>query len=535
MADAERCYHQAADTDPMHIGALNAMGAVLVRQDKIVDGTAWLERAAIVDPSCAKVWANLTAAYVGAYRYDDAEQVAKLALTLEPTSRDALMNLALAQSGRGDIEAACETYERVIQHHPETSQAFGNQIFLRDLMETTPEEALRLRRRWYTHFGLPLKAAQQPHRNTRDASRRLRIGYVSADIRQHSANFVFGPMLTDLDPAGFEVHVYHNAPAASWDDVTAYYRARVPNWRDIAELDDPQAAALIRADAIDILVDLSAHSSGSRLPVFCMKPAPVQVTAWGHAHGTGVDEMDYFFGDQIAVPPEQHQHYTETVLYLPCIVCYAPPARAPQPSPLPMAGLGAVTFGSMNRAEKITDATWTAWAEILRRVPTSRILLKAGSLNRPPMLQRMYRQLTSRGVDRSRIVVAGGSAHFYALEAYHHVDLVLDSFPHGGGVTTLEALYMGVPVVTLLGQRPGGRTSASVLSCLDLAPWIARSVDEYIAIAVEAVSQPEALARLRSQLRGRMEASVLRSKDYIRAVETCYRRMWQRWCGEQAA
>ena len=368
-----------------------------------------------------------------------------------------------------------------------------------------------------------------PHLNVPDPERRLRIGYVSADFRRHSAYSVFGPVLEHHDHENFEVVCYSGVKRE--DDITRRVREAADRWHPVLRLSDAALAEQIRAERIDILVDLSGHTEGNRLLVFARKPAPVQVTAWGHATGTGVDAIDYFFADPVLVPLTERALFAEEVFDLPCFLCYAPPQYLPEINALPALAGAPFTFGCINRVEKISAPVMALWARILEAVPHSRLLLKPVDLDDPEVRQRLLERLQAAGVGPERVRLMGFTAHGEHLKIYHEVDLGLDAFPQNGGVSTAEALWMGVPVVALNGETLNGRNSASILSTLDMPEWIARSEEEYVRIALAAARDPGGLAQTRSTLRARVAGSVFGDASrYTRAVERAYRSIWRRWC-----
>jgi predicted O-linked N-acetylglucosamine transferase (SPINDLY family) len=256
------------------------------------------------------------------------------------------------------------------------------------------------------------------------------------------------------------------------------------------------------------------------------------VTAWGHATGTGLATMDYFFSDPVHVPPEERKHFAEEVFDLPCCICYEAPSYAPEVSPLPALAGKPLTFGCINRIEKITDKVIGLWARILQAVPGAQLLIKGPALDEPKPREALRGRLSELGIAPERVRLVGSSPHAEHLKIFHEIDIGLDPYPQGGGVSTAEALWMGVPVVTLQGSVLPSRISASFLSVLQMQDWVAASEKDYVRIAVEAARDLPRLAALRGQLRGRMAGTVLGDpRRYTRAVEAAYRTMWQRWCG----
>jgi predicted O-linked N-acetylglucosamine transferase (SPINDLY family) len=303
-------------------------------------------------------------------------------------------------------------------------------------------------------------------------------------------------------------------------------------WRRVTWLSDAAVAERIRADRIDILVDLSGHSDGNRLPVFARKPAPVQVTAWGHATGTGIAAVDYLLADAIAVPAHVRSLFAERVVDLPCIVGYDSPAGAPPVAPAPSCSGRPITFGCFNRLAKISDQTVALWAQLLSAVPHSRLALKDAQLSNPAERSRMAGIFARRGIDAGRLLLLPGTSHIEHLAAYAEVDIGLDPIPVSGGVTTMEALWMGVPVVSLLGKSLAGRISAAIVSAAGLETWAASTEDEYVAVARRAAIDVPALSELRRTMRSRMRASKIADPQaYCGAVEEAYRTMWRSYCG----
>jgi predicted O-linked N-acetylglucosamine transferase (SPINDLY family) len=395
---------------------------------------------------------------------------------------------------------------------------------------TTAAEAFAERRRWDAAHALPLARHAVPHANDPTPDRRLRIGYVSADFRRHSAATVFGPVVLSHDRERFEVVCYAGRRGPD-DETTARFRDAATLWRPTSGVPDMALARQIREDAIDILVDLSGHTGGHRLKVFAQRPAPVQMTAWGHALGTGLDAIDYFFADRVTVPGEARRYFSEAVVDLPAFVPYSPTVPSPDVTPLPALERGSVTLGCFNRLAKVTTEMVGLWAAILREVAGARLLMKFHGLEHGAVQERIRTVIAEYGVDGARIEFMGGSTAVEHLAAYEQVDLALDPFPHGGGVTALDGLWMGVPMVTLAGERIPSRMGASILTTLGLEAFIARTPDEYVAVAIRQARDLPRLAALRARLRERLTASIICDhRAYCRAVEESYRAMWKRWC-----
>ena len=293
-------------------------------------------------------------------------------------------------------------------------------------------------------------------------------------------------------------------------------------------------ADLIRQDEIDILVDLSGHSAGGRLLVFARKPAPIQITAWGYIGGTGMKAIDVFFADPVAVPPEEKQFYVEEVRYLPSMVGAFFPEPFPAVTSLPALAEKDITFGSFNRLVKTSEEAYRVWSQVLLAIPGSRMVLKTAELDDAGMRARVLEKLTRAGVAPERIMLLGRTSWRDHVAAFNQIDITLDPFPHGGGVTTLEGLMMGVPVITLRWPTLVGRLSASILTTLGLTDWIAETAEQYVEIAVQKAQDLTALADLRQRLRPIFTSSIIGDADaYVRAVEQEYRTLWREWCERQ--
>jgi predicted O-linked N-acetylglucosamine transferase (SPINDLY family) len=343
-------------------------------------------------------------------------------------------------------------------------------------------------------------------------------------------SYFFEPVLAAHDAAAFEVFCYSDAPVA--DAVTQRLRAQAGQWRDIAGLSDERVAALIRADRIDLLVDLAGHTARNRLLVFARRPAPVQATWLGYPNTTGLAAIDFRVTDAVSDPPGQTEawHTEELVRLAGPFSCYAPPAESPPVSPLPALAAGHVTFGCLNNLAKLTPPTVALWAQLLGAVAGSRLLLKASGLADAETAARLRQEFAGQGIDPARLDLRGaGQSVARHLGVYHQVDVALDPFPYNGTTTTCEALWMGVPVVTLAGDAHVSRVGASLLTHLDLTACIAESPAAYVDRARGLAGDLARLAVLRAGLRERLRASPLcDGPGFTRQLEDAFRAMWRR-------
>jgi len=497
FTEAESAFRSAVDIDPNRAAAHRGLGIALLRQNDLSGAFGCCARAVELEPDSAanQYWAAACLLNLG--RIEDSVPFLRKAVNLDPAHRRAHANLIWAM----EYDAA-----------------------------STLEEQQSERRLWCERHAKKFLADRSRHANDRDPNRRLRVGYVSADFHAHSAALAFGPLILRHDAAEFEMFCYSSSSVQ--DAVGDALRAASEHWFSAVGVSDEALAARIRADGIDILVDLSGYTKGNRLLVFARKPAPIQATGWGHATGTGMPTMDYFFADTVLAPKEVRHLFVEEIVDLPCCVCYEPFGAMPPESALPALGKDPFTFGSLNRAEKLTQPTVALWARILRAMPGSRLLLKGARLENPAMRAHVAQLFENSGIDARRLLILGKTSQYEHQQALRQVDLCLDPFPAAGGITTVETLLMGVPVVTLSGRTPASRVSAAVLAAAGMTEWIARDEAEYVQIALEMADDTSHLARLRSELRQRaLSSPICDTKQYVKNVEAAYRKMWRRYCG----
>ena len=452
------------------------------------------------------------------------------ALAVKPDHVDALYNRGNALVRLLRPDEAIADYDAALAVDPGYILAHSNKIYALDFVPDAGFEAHQAeRRRWFcAHASRIVPDASHPNR--RDPDRRLVIGHVSADFRTHSAAFAFGPLIRRLDRSQFEVVLSSNSRIE--DALTRDFQAIADRWRPVADLADDALAQRIRDDGIDILVDLSSHTEGNRLLVFARKPAPIQVTAWGYATGTGIPAIDYLFGDPVSVPAAARPLFAERIADLPCVVGFDMPADAPEVGAGPGGPAGIVIFGCFNRLFKISPDAIAAWSRILHALPRSRLLLKDRLLDYPAPRSAMIAAFATRGIGIDRLELRGATSRRDHLAAHGEVDIVLDPFPHNGGVTTWEALWMGCPVVAKTGASIPGRVSAAILASLGLDDWVAGTDEDYVATAIRKAREVDGVASLRGRLRTLIGASAAGNPDrYARAVGDAYRMMWRRWCG----
>jgi len=521
---------EAIPIDSHNSRLLHNLGCAYQKQGKL-DAAAECYRLALQEePGLSASHCNLGEILKENGHLHEAIACYRAALSFNQNYLNAYNNLGAALMQQAKFKDSLASFREALTRQPDLPMVHSNLIFVLDLIpDTTAADAIAERRKWDEIHTALIKQYIE-HSNVPDPERRLKIGYVSADLIIHSAAKVFGAMLVDFNPSKFDVYAYSNTIRE--DYYTSVFKSHVTHWRDIAFLSDNSVAEMIRDDEIDILVDLSGHSASNRLLVFARKPAPIQITAWGYATGTGLRAMDVFFADPVVVPPHERHHYTEDVCYLPNVVGYFHPETFPTVNELPAFSAGHVTFGSFNRLEKVTDDTIKLWANVMLSVHGSKIIIKsANALEDEIDRIRIIDQFAAVGISAERVILQGKTSWDEHMKAFNQIDFALDPYPHGGGVTTLEGLMMGIPTITLRCPTIVGRLAASILSTLGLYDWIAETAEDYIQIAVRKSQDLAALATLRAQLRNTLVTSVIGDqKQYVDAVENTYRQLWCKWC-----
>ncbi len=531
--EAADCYLCALRIEPEFAQAYCNLGFTRLMQSRLDEAHAALDCALKINDFLADAHCNMGITLMEMGRMAEAEASCQHAIQLKPDFAVAHSNLGIITMGLGRLEEAAACFNRALQLRPDFADAHSNLIFALDMTESSDIAALQaVRHRWNCAHAAHLHQ-HRVHLNCRNPERRLRIGYISADFRGHSAAYAFGAMLVHFDEKLFDVIAYSNS--VKQDAMTDVFREGVTVWRTIFGLSDDAVAELVREDEIDILVDLSGHSAGNRLLVFARKPAPIQITAWGYATGTGMGAMDVLFSDPVFVPQAEIELYVEQVRYLPCSLGTYFSNDSLVINELPALSAKGITFGSFNRLVKNSDATYEAWARILLALPDSRMIIKTEALDDLNTRERVSGYFVRAGIEADRILLQGKTTRDQHLAAFNQIDIALDPFPHGGGVTAMEGLMMGVPVVTLRWPTIAGRISASIMTQLGLTDWIAESVPQYVELAIQKATEVPSLAALRSALPGIWANSVIGDQArYVGCVEREYRLLWREWCASDS-
>jgi predicted O-linked N-acetylglucosamine transferase (SPINDLY family) len=520
--------------DPGAVRAWELLGATALNLGEYPLACERFERALALAGEDARALANAAEANRRADRCDRALELIRRALALQPDAAPFLHIQVLCLESCWRADEALSACRDALRRHPDFARLHTSYLSLLNRACADPQLVLDAHCDWARRCA-PGPAALVRHDNPAQPGRRLRIGYVSGDFREHAVSHFVLPLLECHDPARVEVYCYSNTPKT--DAVTRRCESLAAHWRDIVSLPDAAAEALIRGDGIDILVDLSGHTIGNRLPLFARKPAPLQLTYLGYPATTGLAQMDYRLTDACADPPqgEGRSRYREQLLRLPhSLWCFAPPPQMPAVGALPADSAGHITFGSLNSALKLTPQLLAVWAQLLLALPQSKLVLATVQEGAPRA--RIAREFESNGVDPGRLEFHGFLPweKFWALHA--RIDLALDTFPCNGGATTCETLWLGVPLVTQAGEAFLSRAGLSLLRALGLDDLVAHSAADYLRIARVLAGDRARLAQLRAGMRARMRASpLLDAAAFARDLEDLYRAAWQRWCAGQVA
>lgn len=531
LEEAVATFHRALHFQPAFPMAANNLGNALLSLHQVDDAIAAYRRALEIDPGFALAHNNLGNALKTNGRLDEAVASYREAIRLQPQLAMAQNNLGNALKDQGHLDEAVACFQRAIDADPTAADVHSNFLaVLHDRPETTLAQLFEAHCEYDRRHAAPLRTAWQPHANSRDPDRPLRLGFISSHFASHPVGrFLLRP-LENLDRRLFEIICYSDSSRT--DATTSRFQSVATAWRPVAGMSDPQLTELIRADGVDILFDLAGHTVANRLLVFARKPAPLQITWLDYVGTTGLAAMDYILADPRQIPPESARYYREKVLRLPDdYICYDPPTDAPDINTLPALDRGRITFGSFNTLAKISPQILGAWSRILQRIPASRLVLKNRGMDDPATVTRLRQSFGEHGVTSDRVELLGRSTPREVLASYQQIDIALDTFPYNGGLTTCEALWMGVPVITCHGEIFASRHGLTHLSAVGLTETIAHDLDDYIERAVALSQDLPHLATLRASLRDRVTVSPLcDGKKFAAHLATLLHQAWREWC-----
>ncbi|MGA3066956.1 MAG: tetratricopeptide repeat protein [Tepidisphaeraceae bacterium] len=559
LQEAETLYRRVLEQDPNHPGAQHMIGIILFGQGRHADAVAAIRRAIAADPASAEFHRDLGAIlaklndthgaaaafiraseldlqdatalmrlgelYASQYRTEQAMEAFAAAVLRKPDSATALNNLGMLLKDMGQMPKAMDCFQRALAIDPNRPEIDSNRVYATHFIFDDPAAILAEHRIWDRRHAQPLAAEIREHPNDRDPNRRLRIGYLSPDFYQHVQALFTIPLLSRPDRANFEIFCYADVPNP--DSYTRELRTYCSAWRETAGKSDAEIAQMIRADRIDVLIDLTMHMSRGRPLVMARRPAPVQIAWLAYPGTTGLSAIDYRLTDPHLDPPGiGDEFYTEKSIRLPeTFWCYDPLTENLPVNPLPALASGHITFGCLNNFCKISDDLLQLWSQVMHQVPSSRLVLLA------PEGSARQRVLDVTGLPAKRIDFVPIQTRPQYLQTYHRIDLGLDTFPYNGHTSSLDSLWMGVPVITLSGRTPVSRAGLSQAMNLDLPDLVSHTREDFVNRAVIWTQDLPRLAELRSNLRPRMAKSPLMdSSRFARHIESVYRDLWRVWC-----
>jgi predicted O-linked N-acetylglucosamine transferase (SPINDLY family) len=565
--EAQQYHEQAVERNPLDVSARNNLGCTLRSQRKFQEAEQIFRSIVQMNPDVVEAQINHARALLSLGRPDEAIGGLRNLIERQPQSAIAQHYLGMAYQQADQQTEAADCFRRAVQLDPEYAHAMGS-LGTAELRRGRREEALhwlreslRLRPDLHESHSNLLFILSNDDRvgaaelfaehvewgrrhghvadpftewaGTHDPLRKLRVAYISPDLRDHAVARFIEPVLRHHDPDQVDVFCY--AQVYQPDAMTEHLKSFCHTWRSTCGLSYRQVAEMIHEDGIDLIVDLAGHTAGNRLLSLAYRPAPIQVSWLGYPNTTGLTAIDYRLTSEIQDPESDESFHTESLVRLPCGTnCFEPPDNAPDVQSPPSIATGTVTFGSLHRPQKISPPVLDLWARVLNANPTSRLLLFNTMFDSETRV-RVQRELVQRGVVEDRIEIRNRMDHQGYLHQYHQIDIALDVFPWNGGTTTREALWMGVAVVGLLGERRSARGTAATLHYAGLPELIARTPDDYVRVATELASDGHRLTELRHGLRDRLRATICNAPAFTRQLEAAYRRMWKSWCLTQSA
>jgi predicted O-linked N-acetylglucosamine transferase (SPINDLY family) len=538
MDQAKFYARRSVSLRPGDPNALFNLGKLLVTVGEAGEAIECFQKAAALEPDNPVTLGALTNALNVSQQFDEAERVARRGLERWPEHVDLMVDLASSLQCTGRVREAVPILRRASALAPD--DPFAATLYAGSVNyagDVEPGDAFEAHRAYGRLVERAFPGGHLAPRLDPDPERRLRLAVLSGDLRAHACGYFIEPLLEHHDKTVVEITCLSTASVE--DAVSARLRRMAEGWKTVTPLTVPQLADLIRKDRYDIILEMSGHTGGHRLQMFQLRPAPISITYFGYPNTTGVSAIDYRLVDSITDPCEPWYDglASEKLWRLdPCFLCYKAHALAPAAAPPPSASGQPFTFGSFNNLAKHDEIALDLYRRALEAVPGSRMMFKYGGLQRPEVRERMLSRLAGAGVDASRVILEPpGKSTLETLPSYAKMDLMLDSFPYHGTTTTCESLYMGVPVVTMMGRVCAARVSGSILANIGLGDLVAQSPEEYASIAAGLARDPARLASIRSGLRARMLASpVCDGPGFARRMEAALRAMWRAWCASPA-
>ncbi len=528
FAQAEAHYRKALALEPGNADHHGNLGSLLYQQNRYPEAEASFKQALKLNPNSFNALHDYGKLHMHFSRLTAAQQCFEQAIKLKPDFADAYNSLGALFDDQGMIPEAVDAYRRALEYRPNFSEAYGNLLFaLNYHPDLSAEEIFAAYREYEQRFATPLYSLQRPHTNSKTTDRRLKIGYVSPDLRRHPVQHFLEPLMAHHDKNRFEVYAY--SELLTEDAISERYRSYADHWVPTSHLSDDALADRIRADGIDILIDLAGHTGNNRLRVFARKPAPVSLSWLGFGYTTGLQAIDYFLADSSTAPYRTEALFAEKIWRVDSpVFAYRPKDGMGAVSSLPALKNGYITLGTLSRAVRINHKVIRTWARILQGLENARLVIDSSNFSDAAMRKAFEDKFAALGIDRSRLQIG---VHSPPWDVLRGMDIGLDCFPHNSGTTLFETLYMGIPYVTLLGRPGVGGIGSSILEGLGRPEWIARTEDEYVEKVISLASNPDYLNTLRMGQRNQMQNSKLMDETgFCRKVEAAYRSMWQTWC-----
>ncbi|WP_313238524.1 O-linked N-acetylglucosamine transferase, SPINDLY family protein [Delftia acidovorans] len=518
----------AAAAQPPSIDSELTRIRAMVDRAQFLEALSDLAQLVARDPRNSKVWLHIGFVYVRMSIWPQAMEALQMALEIEPRMPNAQRLLALALFSTGRRQEACDLIDDACRHAKNENTHWMTRAYIHSHTSSDPLKSLEVARDWGRRFADPLTRNAKPFPpRDRNPRKKLKVGYVTADFRQHSVAFFMQPVLEHHNPDNVEIHVYSSGRP---DKMTEKLRALVPHWHDAVEQTDDQLYEQIRADGIDVLVDLSGFTLGHRLEVFARRAAPVQVTWLGYMHTLGMKAMDYRLVDGAIAPPSHAPHYSEKLFQLRCMASYSPPEYSPLCEEPPLLRNGYPTLISLNNSAKLTDEMLAVWARILHERQDARLIIMVKEQDPDAAQAHMQPRVEAAGMPLDRVSVLHQQPLEGFMELGHIADVALDTSPVSGGTTTLHAVWMGLPIVTLDAVRGVEASTASALRGIRFGGEITKDVDGYVQAALRFMDDPDRLVHHRQISRSKLEASILMNYSERTAdLEKAYRFMWLNW------
>ncbi len=520
-------FNCALKINPNYVEAINNLGNAQIDSGKLSDAVDCFKRVLTIDPNNAAAYCNLGNAQVELGELNEAVDCFRHTLAINPKFSTALNNLANAQCDLGQLSNAIESIRQALEMDPDFTAAFSSLLFLQNYSAAHVSPSFLEEAHQYGRMVAKKVASPFASWQCEVSPERLRVGIVSGDLCAHPVGYFLEGLLAQIDPTKIELIAYPTHP--QFDELTDRIKPLFSSYKPLFGQSDQAAAERIHGDAVHILIDLSGHSIHNRLPVFAWKPAPVQVSWLGYFATTGVKEIDYLLADKVCVPEARHGDFSEAIWYLPDTrLCFTPPERDSAVAALPALKNGFITFGCFQVLAKVSDDVLEAWAKILSTLPNARLRWQCKQFGSPDVLEQVSQRLQQRGINLERVDMFGAVSREAYLMAHAEVDMILDTFPYPGGTTTCEALWMGVPTLTLAGETLLAKQGESINIVSGLNDWVVSSTTDYIDRAVTLASDLPLLAALRSELREKISLSPLfDSARFARNLEDALWEMWQ--------